>query len=553
MIHSRKNEVRLHKLVANERTIMDKQLSMGQTSATGSLRLFVGKVLSTVVLFIGTVVLGLFISEADYGLYAIVLIPGSAFLLFQDLGVGAALIRYCARYRALNKEGELRKTIVAGLTLEVATGLTLTGVSLLMANFIGSNVFGKPESSSLIAIASFSILATSLMGVSQSIFIGFERMGLNSLMMICQAVAYCALVPLLVYLGYGALGAVLGYSISLLAAGIIALALLYFAVFRKLQADNHDNTSRFQALKPLLSYGIPLAIGTIVGGLFTQFVSFMTASFVSVVAMGNYKIAANFAVLLTFLTVPISTVLFPAFSKVDPRNERQLLKTVFASSVKYTALLLVPATMAMIVLSKPIIGTVFGNKWLDAPPFLALYVTTYLFAIFGSLSWPNLFTAFGETRLLLKMNLLTLSIGIPVAFLLIPQFGMIGAILSGIILAIPANSVGLYLAWKRYGTKADFQASSKIFLASAIAAAFTYLFLSVFIGAEWARLATGLVIFLIVYLVCAPFIGAISQTDINNLRAMFSDLGIMSKILEIPFLLMEKVITMRTRSRAATE
>jgi hypothetical protein len=47
-------------------------------------------------------------------------------------------------------------------------------------------------------------------------------------------------------------------------------------------------------------------------------------------------------------------------------------------------------------------------------------------------------------------------------------------------------------------------------------------------------IVTGGALFLATYLTVAPLIGAINQTDINNLRAMFSGLGIISKLLEIP-------------------
>ena len=101
---------------------MDETLKLGKDSATGGLHLFFGKTLSTVILAVGTIVLGWFILEGDYGLYAIALIPAATLLLFQDWGVGQAMTRYCAQCRATNNEGTLRKIIVAGLTFEVASG-----------------------------------------------------------------------------------------------------------------------------------------------------------------------------------------------------------------------------------------------------------------------------------------------------------------------------------------------------------------------------------------------------------------------------------------------
>jgi len=524
---------------------MDKALRMGKDSASGSFQLFIGKTVSTVIMAAGTIILGLLILEADYGLYAIALIPAATIGLFQDWGVGAAMTKYCAQYRAANKEGELRQIIVSGLTFEIATGAILTVLSFLMANSIALAIFRKPESAFLIALASLTIFFGSPYGASQSIFVGFERMRLISCSVICQAIAQCVLPTLLVYAGYGACGAVLGYVFSLLVVDVVAIALLYFAIFRKLGSNITSNSNVRQTLKPLLRYGFPLAIAAILGGMLAQFYSFMMASFVDVAMIGNYKIATNFPFLFALFTVPISTVLFPAFSKLDPRNEQQLLKTVFTASVKYTALFLVPATMAMMVLSKPIIGTLYGEKWFYAPPFLALVVISNLFVIFGSLSLSRLLTGLGETKMLMKLYMPELAIGIPIAFLLIPQFGIPGKIFASITAGLPSLFIALYWIWKRYGIRVDFRTSGKIFLASSIAAIVTYLFQSVFVAAAWIMLTTGVILFLAIYLIATPLIGAINQTDVNNIRAIFSGLGIVSKLLEIPLTLVEKPLKTR--------
>lgn len=50
--------------------------------------------------------------------------------------------------------------------------------------------------------------------------------------------------------------------------------------------------------------------------------------------IANYQVATQFAIIVTFFTIPISTVLFPAFSKIDPKKKVKLLQTVFTFSVK---------------------------------------------------------------------------------------------------------------------------------------------------------------------------------------------------------------------------
>ena len=172
----------------------------------------------------------------------------------------------------------------------------------------------------------------------------------------------------------------------------------------------------------MLRFGIPLAIGTILGGILTQFYSFMMAKYiVDAAVIGNYRTAINFTVLLTFISMPISTVLFPAFSKISLPKEKKVLEKVFKLAVKYTAFLLVPVTMLAIVISSPLIATIYGGKWLLAPSFLTMYVTINLFSVFGNIAVFSLLTAVGETKLLMKLFTLSLFIGIPLGFFLIPQ------------------------------------------------------------------------------------------------------------------------------------
>jgi O-antigen/teichoic acid export membrane protein len=520
---------------------MEKALEMGKVSATGSFQLFVGVATSTIIMAVGTIILARLMLPEEYGLYSIALIPSYMIVLFRDWGVNSAITKYVAHLRSENKEEDIHSIISAGLIFEIAAGLALSFLSLLLASFIASTIFHRPEITSLIAIASVAIFSESLLIASQSTFVGFERMELNSFTTICQATVKSAISPILVFLGYGALGAVLGYTLSFLAAGIIGLATLYFILFKNLKKAKAKGSSTSETLKKMLQYGVPISISSILLGFLTQFYGFMMAFYCSNAMIGNYKVATQFAILLTFFTAPIATVLFPAFAKVNPENEKNLLQTVFKSSIKYTAILLVPATMATMVLSKPMISTLFGEQYVYASFFLTLSVIGNLFSGFGNLSIGSLLTGLGETKTLMKLSLLTLLIGLPLAFLLIPSIGIVGVILGTLFAGIPSMFLGLHWIWKHYKVTVDWRSSAKIFLASTISAATTYLSLTFLDTVEWLRLITGGIVFLTVYIIVAPSIGAIVQDDINNLRAMLSGLGFISTIANLPLGIAEKI------------
>jgi O-antigen/teichoic acid export membrane protein len=517
---------------------MDSALEMGQKSAVGSLQVFTGKILSTVILALGPIVIGLVISEGDYGLYAVAVVPLSAMLLFQDWGVGSAMTKYCAQGRRADSKDDLGRIIIAGLTFEATTGALLTLLSMLVANSVALAI-GKPESASLMSLVSINIFFLSLFQASQSIFVGFERMKTFGFVAVIEASAQCLISISLVYLGYGAMGAILGLVVANAVAASISIALVYL-IYRDLHSTAQNNSDFLQILKKLLRYGFPLGIATIISGLHSQFYSFMTAAYCDPTTLGNYKIATNFGILLTFFTIPISTVLFPTFSKIDPRREQKLLRTVFVSSTKYTAFFVVPVAMATMVLSTPLIGTLYANKWLYASPFLALYAIIFLFAAtLGNFTVISLLSGLGKTKTLLKLNLLIICIGIPLAYLVIPKFGMIGAIVVATMDGLPSMFIGIYLVWNHFKMRADFQALGRILLSSSVAAGSAYVFLNVFDFASWLRLAGGSLIFLAMYFIFTPLTGAITLSDIDNLRHMLSSLGVLSKILEIPLRFME--------------
>jgi O-antigen/teichoic acid export membrane protein len=542
-----------------DRHKMEKAFEMGKTSATGSFRLLIGVAVSTVILAVGSIILGRLLTPDEYGLYGIVVVPATLINLFRDWGINSAMTKYIASLRATNREQEIHDYIVAGLIFEVASGIALSFLSLFLASFIASAFFNKPESASYIAIVSASIISGSLLAASQAGFIGYEKMELNSFTLICQAIVRTAIGPGLVLLGYGVLGAVLGFTAGAIAAGTIGLATFYLFLLRPLRkrlAQDPSTRPRISAsrtLRTMLGYGVPLSIGSILTGILAQIYAFIIIPLTSNTMYGNYVVALNFSVLLTFFTIPIATVLFPAFAKLNPQNEQELLKNVFTSSVKYTSILIVPATMVLMTLSGPMIGTLYGEKYVSGPFFLTIYVIGNLFAVLGSLSSGGFLSGLGETRILMIQSIITLAIGLPLGIVLIPTFGITGLIVASVVAGLPSMFWGLYWIWKNYKAKADFASSAKILAASAIAAVLAYLPTMFLNTANWIKLIIGLIIFLTAYILGAPMIGAVSLADINNLRAMFSSMGIISKIINIPLKAAEKAARTKSANRKTGE
>ena len=521
---------------------MNKAIRIAQLSAKGSFTLFLGHAVSRVVSALGTILLVRLLTPPEYGLVTIALIAPVLISLFRDWGLSSSMIKYLAQYRSEGKTKEIKNILTSGLLFESTLGILLAIISYLLAGFLTTNVFHRPEIRSPIEITSLIILAGSLITLSQSTFIGFERMEFLSLTMICQNSIRAFLAPLLVFLGYGVFGAVLGTTVAFIVAGAIGIIIFYLVFYNKTCTTDNPRFNFGGTLRNMLRYGLPLSVPFILLGLLPQFYNFMIAIYCSDSIIGNYQASVSFTMLIAFFTIPIETALFPTFSKLNSKREMKTLKTVFQSSVKYASLLTIPVTAAVIVLSKPLVFTLFGEQYEFAPLFLSLYAVTYLYIGVGNLSLVNFLNGQGKTKVTMQLSLINLATALPLSFILIPKYGILGLIFTMLFSAIPSLTFGLWWIKKHFDVTVDLTSSARIYMASALSAVITYFILSQLAFEYWIELLIGGSFFFTAYFITAPFIGAVNLSDIANLRQMLSDLGPFTPLFNILFNIIERII-----------
>ncbi len=530
---------------------LSKAANMAKVTASGSFHMLWGLVASTVILAVGSIIIASLLGESNYGLYTIALTAPGLIATFRDWGVNSAVVKYTAQYREEDKQSQIRGIFISGLVFETVLGLVLSLVCFFLSGFLATSVFQRPGLEPLIQVASFTILAGGLMNTATAAFTGVEQMKLNSVTLVIQAILRTGLIVFLVVLGLGSFGAISGYTVAFGTASLIGI-LLMWTIYRNLPKDGISQNNIGADIKKLFRYGLPLSISSILSGFMAQFYSMLMAIYVTSDALiGNYSVASNFVVLITFISTPVTTMLFPAFSKLDHRRDNETLKNVFQFSVKYAALLVVPLTMAIIALSEPGIAVLFGNRFSDAPLFLALLAFGYIMAAFGTLSIGSLINGQGDTGFNMKLTLLMVAIGFPLGFVLISQFGIVGLIVATVASSLSTLVVALPWIKKHYGVTIDWTSSLKILFCSALAAVLTYLVTS---GLSWGAiqinlaslitLIVGAVVFLFVFIFSILLTRTVSRADIRNLKEMLSKTGVVAKVANLALGILEKIMTL---------
>ncbi len=514
---------------------------MAKVSAKGGFHLLWGLVISTAISAIGTIVIARLLGPANMGLYAIALAAPNLISTFRDWGVTTAMIKYSAEYNSANDVAKIKSVFVSGLAFEIIVGLVLTVLSFALSGFL-ANFYGRPQIVQLIQIASLFILTGALVNTATAAFTGMEKMHLNSVMLIVQSIIKTIVIIGLVALGLGTLGAVIGFSVGILFAGVVGVLLMYI-MYRSLPKPTAGGLELIKTIKTMLKYGLPLSIGAILSGFLTQFYSTIMAIFVLDNALiGNYSVALNFVVLITFFATPVTTMLFPAFSKLDAQKDKETLQNVYQYSVKYASLIVVPVTVLVMALAQPAIDTIFADKYVQAPLYLALLSLIYLFSAFGSLSTGNLINGQGHTKYNLKLTILTVAIGFPLSFALVYLFGIIGLIITTTVVGVPSLFLSLRFIKKNFGVSLDWVSSAKIMLSSAAAGVITYAVIPQLPFSSLIQLIIGVFVFVVAFLLLAISTRTLNKSDLVNVREIGNALGPLRKPLTIVINLLEKLM-----------
>ena len=529
---------------------MSKAADMAKISFKGGFHVMWGLIASTVISAVGTIIIGLLLGEDNYGLYAIALTAPNMIVLFRDWGINFAITRYTAQSNAEDQTAKIRSIFMAGLIFEIIMGVALALIGFLLSDFLAVTIFNRPTITPLIQISSLSILASALVSTATAAFTGVERMHFNSIMTVSQAILKTGLIITLVLLGLGTTGAISGFTIATLLSGLIGV-LFMFTIYKKLPKPKGGKLEIVQNIRIMLKYGLPLSIGLIIAGFLVQYYNFLLYAYVSDNALiGNLAMAQNFVVLITFFAFPVSTMLFPAFSKLNHKKDPETLQNVFQASVKYASLLVVPVATMIMTLAQPAISTLFGNTYAEAPLFLALLAITYLYTLLGNLSIGSLINGQGQTTFNLVLAVITAAIGLPLGFILISNYGVIGLIATTLMVGTPTQIIALIYIKKRYNVTLRWNSSIKILISSAAASAITYLLLTQLnTFSSLTRLIIGVVVFAPTYLVAAILTRSFNTTDINTLREMLTALGPLYRIFNIALNLIEKMMTILTPNK----
>lgn len=508
---------------------MDEKIGdMVKTTTKGGLILLFGQILSTFILAFGMMFVARLLGDVQYGIFNVAQSVVQIAFLIIYLGVQPALVKYIAQFRHERKFGHVKVMIEAGLILCLSASIVMTLIVYSLSGFIANNLYNMPEQEIYIKYLSLGIIGQALIWVSMGVTTGFERMEMRSSINIAYSIIKSIASPILVFIGLGTLGAVLGHAIPLTFGGLLGLFMIFLLYRRLPQTD--DTLSHPEAIKLILSYGWPIYLSSMLGGALPHFYTTLLGLWADFRLIGNYSAALNFSVLLSFVTMPIGTTIFPLFSKLD--NSDGDLGFLYSNSVKYSTLFGYPIVFTIMALADQFITIIYQDRFIYSAHFLRLYMLSFVFIGIGSVCNVPLLSSQLKTATIFHTTLVRFAVAIPLSLILISRHHVIGLLVT-LFFTSGFNTLLNYQAIRKFfAFNIDYTFLVKILNISFVSYGTVYSLVTYLTLSPWVELFTGGILSILIYILGFIFLKIFTKQDLKSLKKLASGFGPLSPIIK---------------------
>jgi lipopolysaccharide exporter len=351
--------------------------------------------------FLAVLVLARLLAPSQFGLVAAVLVVLSLIELTADLGMKATVI--------YEQESGASDRVETAFTLNMIVATTMTWVGVLIAPVV-ADFFHVPEHAGLFRLAMFDVFLTGLGTTHDGLLLRDLRFNTRIVTDVLNAAVRAVVGVTLALSGFGAASLVWGFLAGTAAWTIAQWSLTPFRP--RLRLDRRIAAS-------MMHYAAGASMLTVLDQLYGQVGPTAVGRVLGARALGLYSIAYRVpTLLLQNIANQISQVAFPALARKRVTDAAGVGASTHRL-IRYQSLYALPLAAGMAVLARPLVGTIFSARWLDASGVLA--AVAILSGISASL-FPlgDGFKALARQRVMVVLAILQLPLALGLIILVAP-------------------------------------------------------------------------------------------------------------------------------------
>lgn len=336
-----------------------------------------------IVQFVISVVLARILTPDEYGLIGMLAIFMALSNIFIDGGFSSALIQCKDRS---NKD--ISTVFYLNVAIAVVIYCCLCWGAPLIAEF-----YGKPELILLVKVYCLSLIINSLSSTSYTKVTIELNFKVTTKISLVSGILSGLVGIYMAYKGYG-VWALVGQGLT----GSVLGGIMIFIFVRWYPNGGFS----FSSFRKLFTFSSKLFIANLISVVYDQFFGVLIGRKFNAASLAYYNRANSLNTLLNNnITNVLGRVSYPLLSKIQDDDER--LKSIYTKYIQISAFLTFPLIMLLCGAAKPIILTLFTDKW--ASSIVLLQVLSFSFLWDGVIvSNLNLIKVKGRSDLVLKLE-----------------------------------------------------------------------------------------------------------------------------------------------------
>lgn len=387
---------------------------------------FAGQIVSVISGAVLTVALARLLDPDGYGLLFLAISVLGIIKLFSKLGVAKSTAKYIAEYKETDP-GQLRNIIRFGFLLNLGVIIVVCVVLLFTHEYI-AQLIGEPDLVPFLLFGVFFIVSSTILTFIRLALQGFEAIEATAVLRIIDRGSRTALALGLVVLGYGALGALVGYILAYLLAAFVGLVYLYRRYYQSFSVEIVESGLK----RRIAEYTIPLTATSTANVLDKRVDTILVGFFIGPVAVAYYTIGKQ---VVQFIETPMSALGFtlaPTYGAQQAKGKSNTAAQMYEESLSHGLLLYIPAAAGLVLVAEPLIQLVFGTDYTGAIPVLQVLA---VYAVLMSVTklTSNGLDYLGRARERAIVKGISAVLNVVLNVILIPWIGVVGAAVATVI------------------------------------------------------------------------------------------------------------------------
>ena len=423
--------------------------------------LFLDWFVLTLIGFFYWLVIGKTLPPKEYGIVSASINLALIFARIGSLGLNMSIRKLVPELVAKGERGKINSLIKFSFKTSLLSSLCISLILLSFSSPI-SSFLNLPQEA--IIFASIALLLILFYNQFGSIIYGFQDMRKFLTTDTFGQLVRISLATLLIFLGFGYLGALMGFLVGFL----VTVLLRFFSLPFEREYEKIDER------RVLFDYAFPALVSTSIWIVLMNGQYVLLSALVNPRETGIFTVAMVLTSLIAVIPNTLASGLFPIISQLSidrstKKKQGYLIQLVF----RYAFLITLPLALFLIIFSKPVILLFSSEKYLEASALFPILAFASLVYGCGNIFLKNLY-AIGKTKLNRNIVIVTVISFLIFAFPLISLFKAFGSALSYLFAVLILFFLSFYFLRKFLRVSLPLKDMGKILLASSIAFSFLY-------------------------------------------------------------------------------